>query len=394
MMTHSAPDAKILAVGGGPPRLSPHSFADVVDAVQSARSSRTPLRIAGAGMWLDAGRPTASDGVLDLTSLRGILEYVPGDLTLTALAGTPLQEIADATSPHGQWLPFDAFGSAAGTLGATLATASCGPLASSIGAPRDVALGLAVVTGEGTLIRGGGRVVKNVAGFDLVRLNVGAWGTLGVVVEATVRLRARPAAEETIALELPEEEAAVAALLRLIRQAPVTPLACELLNAPLAADCGLEAAPVILMRVAGNAASVSAQRRSLGALARTASVAPDVWQRLRVAEPRGCVVLRLSHGPSHLAALWHAVAARDTVRAHASLERGVVRCICAESSRNEVAALRMAAPPGTIFIGERLSPAAWAIAGDATSDKLSRRARQAFDPDRLLNRGILGEESA
>jgi glycolate oxidase FAD binding subunit len=319
---------------------------------------------------------------------------VPGDLTLTALAGTSLQEIADATLPHGQWLPFDAFGSTAGTLGATLATASCGPLASSIGAPRDVALGLAVVTGEGTLIRGGGRVVKNVAGFDLVRLNVGAWGTLGVLVEATVRLRARPIADETFALELPEEEAAVAALLRMIRQAPLTPLAGELLNAPLAAECGLDAAPTILMRVAGNAASVGAQRAALAALSRTTGVSPDIWQRLRSAEPRGCAVLRLSHRPSQLAALWRAVAERDTVRAHASLERGIVRCICTDGTRDEVAALRVAAPEGTVFIGERLTPAAWTLAGDVTSDELSRRVRNAFDPDYLLNRGILGEALA
>ena len=391
---HSAADAETLAVGGGPPRLVATSFADVVDAVHSARATADPLRIVGAGTWLDAGRPTRSSAVLDLASLSGIQEYVPGDLTLTALAGTSLQEIELAASEHGQWLPFDAFGSTNGTLGATLATSSYGPLASSIGAPRDVALGLALVTGEGALVRGGGRVVKNVAGFDLVRLNVGAWGTLGVLVEATVRLRARPIVEETIALELPEEEIPLAGLLRQVRKAAVTPLASELLNAPLATRCGLEATPLLLVRLAGNSPSVHAQRSALSALARTRIIAPDVWQRLRDAEPEGCSVLRLSHRPAQLAALWSAVAARDDTLVHASLERGVVRCICNYASRDEMASLRMAAPDGTAFVGERLPAAAWSLAGNAAGDPLSRRARQAFDPDRLLNRGILGDDSS
>src|SRR5439155_9619738 len=100
----------------------------------------------------------------------GIVEYVPGDLTLTARAGTTLAEIRDATAAEQQWLALDPHGSDDGTIGATVATASAGPLATAFGTPRDLVLGVEFLTGGGALARGGGRVVKNVAGFDLVRL--------------------------------------------------------------------------------------------------------------------------------------------------------------------------------------------------------------------------------
>ena len=106
------------------------------------------------------------------------------------------------TRAEGQWLALDPFGSAHGTLGATIATGSAGPLAHAFGTPRDNVLGIEAVTGTGEIVRAGGRVVKNVAGFDLTRLFTGAWGTLAVITEATVRLRALPERDQTIALAL------------------------------------------------------------------------------------------------------------------------------------------------------------------------------------------------
>ncbi|MGH7647163.1 MAG: FAD-binding oxidoreductase, partial [Gemmatimonadaceae bacterium] len=169
-----------------------HTTQDVATLVKDAAANRAPLRIVGRGHWLDAGRPVHTATPLALDALSGIIAYIPGDLTLTARAGTTLAEIASATAEHGQWLALDPFGPDDGTIGATVATASAGPLAHSLGTPRDAVLGLEVVTGDGTIIRTGGRVVKNVAGFDLTRLFTGSWGTLGVITEVTVRLRAKP----------------------------------------------------------------------------------------------------------------------------------------------------------------------------------------------------------
>jgi glycolate oxidase FAD binding subunit len=146
-MTGRASGAATDAVGG------------VVEVVRDAHARRTPLRIVGGGRWLDGGRPVRAEATLAIATLAGITEYVPGDLTLTAGAGTTLAEIARATGEHGQWLTLDPFGDDEGTLGATVASASYGPLATAFGTPRDIVLGVEFVTGTGAVVRGGWRVV-------------------------------------------------------------------------------------------------------------------------------------------------------------------------------------------------------------------------------------------
>ena len=371
-----------------PGTLAPHSVAEVAEAVRVAHRDGTPLRIVGRGGWLRAGDPVQASRVLDVSGLRGIVEYVPGDLTLTALAGTPLTDIAAATADHGQWLPLDPFGDPRGTLGATLATASAGPLGGSIGLPRDTTVGLSYVTGSGEVVHGGGRVVKNVAGFDLVRLTIGAWGTLGVITEATVRLRARPEADETIAMTLPDGRDALAALVASVRIAAVEPLAAELLSPACAARIGLRQHAVMLVRLAGNATSVHHQRATLGKLAASEPLPPEVWSFLQQSDPEDGAVLRVSRRPSELARLWMTAMALPEVDAHATLARGVVR-IRLTSPRTVdgfEAADHVVVETCPAAFRDRIAPT------QAPAGALSRRLRDAFDPDRILNRGILGED--
>ncbi len=357
---------------------------------QRARQ-RHPLRIVGNGTWLDAGHPVYATGTLDLSGLAGIVEYVPGDLTLTALAGTTLAEIADATAVHGQWLPLDPFGDPRGTLGATLATASAGPLGGSVGLPRDVTVGLAFVTGDGEVVRGGGRVVKNVAGFDLVRLTIGAWGTLGVITEATVRLRARPEVDETVAIALPDERDALSTLLSVVRTAAVEPLAAELLSATCAARAGLGDQGVMLVRLAGNPTGVAHQRTTLTRLAECVPVPNDAWSRLRQCDPGDAALVRVSRRPSELARLWTTAMSTPGVDAHASLSRGIVRLRLTSKATNPLASL----DSSDRRVTERASPEWRKVIGRShgSPDTISRRLRDAFDPRRILNRGILGEET-
>src|SRR3954463_750122 len=109
----------------------------VVTAIRESADTRTPLRICGNSTWLDAGRPVRSGKPLSLSGDSGVTAYVPGDLTLTARAGTSLSEIQHAAKENDQWLPLDPYGSDEGTIGATMATASAGPLAATFGLPRD-----------------------------------------------------------------------------------------------------------------------------------------------------------------------------------------------------------------------------------------------------------------
>jgi glycolate oxidase FAD binding subunit len=372
------------------PRCGARTVADVVDAVRESFTTSEPLRIIGRATWLRAGHPVQATRVLDVSGLSGITEYVPGDLTLTANAGTTLAEIADATAAHGQWLSVDPFGDPNGTLGATLATASAGPVAGRVGLPRDMTVGLSYVSGTGDVIHGGGRVVKNVAGFDLVRLSIGAWGTLGVITSATVRLRARPEADQTFALTLPSESDALGTLLSTIRAASVEPLAAELLSSTCAQRIELGDRAVLLVRLAGNAVGVHHQAATLARLAVCEEVAPEAWIRLQQSDPDAGAVVRVSRRPSELSRLWLVATATPDIDAHASLYRGVVRLRLPSSI----------APLHNFDAGDRqvveTMPEEWRdrSAPRAPNDTLSRRLRDAFDPARVLNRGILGSELA
>src|SRR5215218_42785 len=246
---------------------APDDTASIAAMVREARSTATPMRIVGAGTWLDAGRAVRADATLSLAGLRGITEFEPGDFTLTARAGTPVAEIGLVAAREKQWLTLDPPGSGDGTIGATIATASWGPLASAYGTARDHLLGCEVVTGVGEIVRAGGRVVKNVAGFDLVRLMTGAWGTLGVITELTVRLRARPEVDRTVAVALDgTDEDSCDDAVRWLRTTPYRPMAAELCSAAMSDRIGLERRPLFLVRLGGNDAFVRSAENEVAEL--------------------------------------------------------------------------------------------------------------------------------
>ena len=373
--------------------LEPASVDELREMVLEAAAERTPLRLAGHGSWLDAGRPVHASRTLSLAGLSGIVDYVPGDLTLTARAGTPLAEIERLTAAEGQWLTLDPFGDPAGTIGATVATASAGPLAHLFGAPRDLVLGLEFVDGRGEIARGGGRVVKNVAGFDLTRLLVGSWGTLGAITEVSVRLRARPEVESTIVLPA-GASGALPALLARLRAAPLAPFALEIVSARAARELGIGDRDAVVARLGGNEPLVRAERDALAALGDATEVDGALWSRLRALEPAASAVVRLSALPSRLAELWAAASTSGAASGfvHATVGRGVVRCVIGAGDDGALERLLAALPAGVTRIPERLPAASWSRFAPASGDRLSRGVRDAFDPDRLLNRGLLGEE--
>jgi glycolate oxidase FAD binding subunit len=325
------------------------------------------------------------------------VEYVPGDLTLTALAGTPLSEIEDTTAAHRQWLPLDPHGSPQGSIGATLATASEGPLAGFLGRPRDLAIGLTFVSGEGKVIQAGARVVKNVAGFDLVRLLLGSWGTLGVIVQVTVRLRARPAADETWGLDLPDSTGQLERLLERLQGAPLEPWATELVSAPLARRIGAGECSMIIVRLGGGHRAVQAQAAVLRQLGNSRQLQPAVWQGLRRAEAAHSVTLRLAAPVSDLPALWKAVLALAELgdgEAHASLARGIARTWIRPQSAQDLQEALDHHAIACRWVFERLPPDWWRLlAPPLLGDAISRRLRAAFDPSCILNPGILREEA-
>ena len=373
------------------------SVEAVRDTIRDAAARGTGLRVVGRGTWLDAGRPVRASGSVSTRELTGIVDYVPGDLTLTARAGTSLAEIRAATAEHNQWLALDPFGSDDGTLGATVATASAGPLSTFFGTPRDLVLGLEFVTGSGTVARGGGRVVKNVAGFDITRLLTGSWGTLGVITEVTLRLHARPEADVSMAVTMGGTGDDLARLREALRRFPFTPYACEVVNAALARSLQLGDRTVALFRLGGNLEAVSAQRAALVEVGETREIDGEVWHHLQRAEPGDALVFRLSRRPAQIGATW--TDAMDVARAcpgtlvHCAPARGIARCVVRPQPGLAQTLSGVFASAQSSRIGERLSDDVWAACFPPPRREVDARVRAAFDPAGVLNPGVLGEVS-
>ena len=180
--------------------------------VRVANETGTRLLPAGSGSWLGAGGwSRAGCVVVSTEGMDAVRHYEPADLTLTAGAGLGWAELAGVLRPNGQWLPVDPPGARAGTVGAAVACGVSGPLQGRYGATRDNVLGLEVVTGDGRVLRIGGRVVKNVAGYDLVRLLTGSRGSLGIITSVSVRLFPRPETDRTLLFAGRAEEAVATA---------------------------------------------------------------------------------------------------------------------------------------------------------------------------------------
>jgi glycolate oxidase FAD binding subunit len=194
-------------------RLAPQNAEEVAAAVASSTCALVPR---GGGT-----KPALSDApddavALELGGLRGVVEYEPAEYTVTVLAGTPVAEVDAMLREHGQYLPFDPLFAAAGaTVGGSVAAGTNGPGRLRYGGVRDFVLGVRFVDGRGRLARGGGKVVKNAAGFDLPKLMVGSLGRLGVLVELTFKVFPAPEATASLRAGLPSLEAAVDVIRRL-----------------------------------------------------------------------------------------------------------------------------------------------------------------------------------
>ncbi len=186
--------------------LRPETDAQVREAVAWAVAEETPLEIVGSGSKRGFGRPVDAAHVLDLSGLSGITSYEPEELVLSAHAGTPMAEIEAALSEKNQMLAFEPpdfgplYGGEAGrgTIGGVLACNLSGPRRFAAGAARDHLLGFAAVSGRGEAFKAGGRVVKNVTGYDMSKLMAGSFGTLGVLTEVTVRVVPAPETVRTV----------------------------------------------------------------------------------------------------------------------------------------------------------------------------------------------------
>jgi glycolate oxidase FAD binding subunit len=218
----------------------PSDPAEVAESLRSAASQGTVVVPWGAGTKQDLGNPIQQCGlVLSLERLNRVVEYVPADMTITVEAGMRLADIQALTVPHGQTVALDPPRADRATMGGIAATASCGPRRMAYGRVRDLLLGCRVALPDGRLIKAGGKVVKNVAGYDLTKLMIGSLGTLGIITEVSLRLRPVAADRRTLLFGFSVLEEALDAAEKVMRSellpAAVTvlsPAAARRLQAP------------------------------------------------------------------------------------------------------------------------------------------------------------------
>ena len=202
---------------------TPVSVAELAATVEMAARQGRVLTPWGAGTLQHLGRaPLPEAEQLCTGALNRILEYNPADLTITVEAGATLADAQAALREHGQWLPWDPPAPDQATIGGLLAAGASGPLRLGYGTPRDWVLGMRVVLGDGRLVKSGGKVVKNVAGYDTHKVQLGALGTLGVIAEATLKVAPLPEEIATLVFACADRASACALALRL-RDRPLAP---------------------------------------------------------------------------------------------------------------------------------------------------------------------------
>ena len=224
----------------------PGSVEEVAAVIGLAAETARPVTPWGGGTAASAGIPTARTGlVLGLRRLGRLLEHEPGDLTATVEAGMTVETFQTALRSRGQWMSLDPADAHLATVGGVLATNASGPRRHLYGTARDLLIGVTVVTADGAVVRGGGKVVKNVAGYDLPKLFVGSYGTLGVIVEATVKLRPLPDHERLVCIRFERLKDAGAAV-RSVMASDLIPNAIELLDATASTAISVTGAALVV----------------------------------------------------------------------------------------------------------------------------------------------------
>lgn len=346
--------------------------------IKDASARAVPLAIRGGGSKAFYGQPLQGEP-LATEGLAGVLSYEPSELVVTAGAGTPLALLESVLAERGQHLPFEPPHFAGGaTVGGMVAAGLSGPARASAGSVRDHVLGLGLINGRGECLQFGGQVIKNVAGYDVSRLMVGALGTLGLITQVSLKVLGRPPAIASLRFALPQAEA-LAALHRWGGQ-----------GLPVGASCWVDGA--LHVRLQGAAAAVAQARDQLGGEPVPPDAAQALWTQLRdqrhawfCARNPDQALWRLSLPPttpalalSETLVEWHG--GQRWVRA-ATAEAGRLRALARAHGGH--ATCFIAAQADGDCSGGRFD------SQDSAAVQIAHRLKRAFDPAGIFNPGRL-----
>jgi glycolate oxidase FAD binding subunit len=385
--------------------LTPATLSDLQQLVADAAATGEPLEVVGGGSKRWYGRPVASRQAVSMAGCSGIVDYQPQELICIAKPGTPLAALEKLLDEHGQMLAFEPphWGDAA-TLGGTIACNLSGPRRFKAGAARDHLLGFQAVTGRGESIRGGGKVVKNVTGYDLSKLITGSFGTLGVFTELCVKVLPRPETERTVVVRGMEEREALT-LLRDVSRTPHEPSGLACLPAGFTMPPALlgfagHPKPIALIRIEGPERSVAQRAEAVAALAQGSAivlqriVSRGLWRALReletLAPQAGERLWRVSVPPDRGHGAMAALRQAGSTRGCYDWGGGLVWAILPVAADSAVhPAAEAAGGHARVLRGGPGCPAAPDVFGPLApaQRKLHEQLKQAFDPSGILNPG-------
>jgi glycolate oxidase FAD binding subunit len=398
--------------------LKPRDAKDVEDAVRWALAGSKTLEVMGGGSKRPIGRPSQSDLTLDLSGLAGVTLYEPNELILSAKAGTSLADIEALTAAHSQEVAFEPIDyaallggrAAASTIGGALAANVSGPRRIKAGAARDHFLGVGAVSGRGDAFKSGGRVVKNVTGYDLCKLLGGSWGTLAVMTDVTIKVMPRAETEETMLVLGLDPARAVAAMTEVMGSACDVSGAAHLprlLASRMDGEAASAGASITALRLEGVGPSVTHRMAGLALMMKpygsSAILKTDhsqaFWRSVRDVQPLaaargdGRVLWRVSTAPAAGAKVAGAIAAGGDAEVMFDWAGGLLWVALPPADDAGAArireAVRMHGGHATLI----RAPAATRAAVDAFEPldpplaALTKRVKNSFDPRGVLNPG-------
>ncbi len=382
--------------------MNPSNETELAGVVKAAASKGRRLRIRGGGTRSRLGRPVEADEILSTTGLTGISLYEPGALTIVAAAGTPLAEIKATLNAEGQRLPFEPMdhrgllgSEGEPTIGSVVACNISGPRRIQAGACRDSLIGVRFVDGQGTVLKNGGRVMKNVTGYDLVKLMAGSYGTLGVLTEVAFKVLPKPEACGVVLIQGLDDRAAVKAMSAAVGSPYDVTGAAHL-------PVGVDGDPVTMIRVEGFEASVTyrgGKLRDLLASYGDISIESDPakteagWAHVRDVAPfhdREGDVWRVSvkpsDGPDLIGAMRDAGQSADVIY---DWSGGLIWVLTPEGTD-----IRPHCPAGhaTLIRASEETKNRLPVFQPQVEvlERISRDLREKFDPKNILNPGLMG----
>lgn len=393
-------EAASFVVDGFRPRtvVEPASEGDVAAALRDADGSGDAVIVVGGGTHMALGNvPTRYDVALSTRGLRSIVAYEPDDLTVTCQGGVRLIDLQADLAVRNQYLPIDVSGEGA-TVGGIVAANGAGAMRHAHGTVRDWVIGMRVAHADGSISKAGGRVVKNVTGYEMTKLYTGSLGTLVAITEVTFKLAPVPVVTQTVSIECANAAHGAALLLR-ARDAGLAMRRAELMAPEASRRVVGTASWQALVDVAGGAAAVDRTMRGLASHGAVVEQNSEVWAAWRSALATGGLWLRFGAMPSRVGEMMRTLHARSPgASISATVCAGVVRFRRAGAGDDEAApavaqARDVAAEYGATMVVEEAPVAVKRrldVFGEAPGDiEIMRRLKRAFDPRGTLAPGRL-----